>query len=333
LRFQEYGFGSGTSAVVCDGKVLLNRDADKDSELLAFDTRNGRIVWRAARPGFRMSWSTPAIWRHDGVTEVVLAGQQRAKAYDLKDGSERWLVRGLPMAVCTTPVVGDGMLYLAAWSTGSANEPLSFFAESAAALDTNKDGKLSLAEVPAGQLRDFFNWVDLDRDGFITAEEYDTRIRQMRAGNNVIMAVRPGGRGDITETHVVWSQTKGVPYVASPLFYRGRLFVVKDGGLASCFDAKTGKVHYLQERLEVGGDYYASPVAADGKIYAASHGGTIVVIEAADGLRVLARNDLKEPISATPAIVEGKLYVRTASHLFAFGTDSAKSAKREAGKE
>ena len=319
LPFQEYGFGSGGSPVVCDGKVLLNRDADKDSELLALDSRTGKIKWRVARPDFRMSWSTPAIWRHAGVTEVILAGQLRVKAYDLKDGAERWLARGLPAAVCTTPVVGDGMLFIASWSSGSGNEPMAFYAESVASLDANKDGKLSPDEIPAGRLKDFFNWVDMNHDGFIAPEEFDGRVKAMRTGQNVIMAIRPGGRGDITETHVQWSQSKGVPYVPSPLFYRGKLFVVKDGGLASCFDAQTGKSFYLQERLGVEGDYYSSPVAADGKIYAASLSGTVLVLAAGETFQVLARNKFAESISATPAIVDGTTYIRTADHLYAFG--------------
>ena len=319
LPFQEYGFGSGSSPVVCDGKVLLNRDADKDSELLVFEARTGKTAWRVARPDFRMSWSTPVIWRHDGATEVVVAGQQRAKAYDLKDGSERWLVRGLPMAVCTTPVLGDGLLYIAAWSSGSANEPMPLYAESMTSLDANKDGKLSRAEIPEGRFKDFFDWLDLNHDGFIAPEEFDARVKALRGGQNVIMAIRPGGRGDITETHVAWSSSKGVPYVPSPLFYRGKLFVVKDGGLASCFDAKTGKASFLQERLGVEGDYYASPIAAAGKIYVPSLSGTVLVLEAGESLKVLAQNKFTEGISATPAIVEGKLYVRTANHLHAFG--------------
>jgi outer membrane protein assembly factor BamB len=83
--------------------------------------------------------------------------------------------------------------------------------------------------------------------------------------------------------------------------------------------AATGKVHY-QKRLEADGSYYSSPVAGDGKIFTASMNGVVVVISADDELHVLARNDLSESLMATPAIVEGKLYVRTAGHLYAFGT-------------
>jgi outer membrane protein assembly factor BamB len=135
--------------------------------------------------------------------------------------------------------------------------------------------------------------------------------------NNALLAIRPGGQGDITESHVVWKETKGLPYVSSPLFYQGRIYLVKDGGMASCFDAATGKTHYLQERLGVTGSYYSSPVAADGRIYAASLDGVIVVFKAGDTLEVTAKNNMKERIFATPAVVENTMYVRTAGHLYA----------------
>ena len=104
----------------------------------------------------------------------------------------------------------------------------------------------------------------------------------------------------------------------SPLFYRGRVHLVKNLGIATCYDARTGERKY-QGRLDAAGDYYASPVGSDGKVYMASERGVVVVLEAGDELNVLARNDLGERIMATPAIVDGKLYVRTHEHLFAFG--------------
>src|SRR5262249_49142850 len=155
----------------------------------------GKSAWRAARPDFQMSWSTPAIWDNDGVKEVVVLGQLRAKAYDLKTGAERWTLRGLPNAVCTTPVVGDGMLFVATWSSGSANEPMPPFAQMAPALDKNNDHNLAYDEVPPGRFKDFFKFFDHDGDGFITAEEWDPVVNAMKTGKNVLAAIRPGGSG------------------------------------------------------------------------------------------------------------------------------------------
>lgn len=136
--------------------------------------------------------------------------------------------------------------------------------------------------------------------------------------NVVVMSVRLDGEGDVTKTHIGWRETKGVPEVPSPLCYDNRLYLVKNGGILSCRDAETGRLVY-QQRLGAGGGYYASPIAGDGKVYTASDRGVITVIKAGDRFQVLARNDLDEPIMATPAIADGKLYVRTEQHLYAFG--------------
>ena len=135
-----------------------------------------------------------------------------------------------------------------------------------------------------------------------------------------VLAVRLGGKGDVTKTHVAWQTTKGVPEVPSPLYYQQRVYLVKNGGIVYCREAKTGNLVY-RGRLGASGGYYSSPVAGDGKLYIASDHGVVVVLKASDRLEVLARNDFGEPIMATPAIVDRKLYVRTEHHLYAIGAD------------
>lgn len=99
----------------------------------------------------------------------------------------------------------------------------------------------------------------------------------------------------------------------------GRLYFVRSGGMVTCSAPDIGKVILDRQRLGALGQYVASPVAADGRIYVANEAGTVVVFRAADTLDVLARNDLQESITATPAIADNKLYIRTATHLWAFG--------------
>jgi outer membrane protein assembly factor BamB len=106
----------------------------------------------------------------------------------------------------------------------------------------------------------------------------------------------------------------------SPLFNRGRLYFARNGGMVTSYAPDSAKVVLDRQRLGTLGQCVASPVAADGRIYAASESGTIVVFRAGDTLEVLARNDLGESITATPAIADHKLYVRTAKHLWAFGS-------------
>jgi len=132
--------------------------------------------------------------------------------------------------------------------------------------------------------------------------------------------VKAGGHGDISESHVAWKATRGLPYVPSPLHYQHRLYLVRDGGMMSSFDATSGKPFYLQERIEgASGSYYASPVAADGRIYLASKDGKVTVIKAGgEKPEILHQADFGERIFATPALVGDRLYLRTATRLYAF---------------
>jgi outer membrane protein assembly factor BamB len=109
-----------------------------------------------------------------------------------------------------------------------------------------------------------------------------------------------------------------VPGVPSPLYYSGRLYTFQNGGIVFCRAAKTGKLVY-SGRLGAPGYYYSSPVAAGNKVYIASADGVVVVLDAGEELKILATNKLDGAILATPAIVEGNIYVRTESHLYAFG--------------
>ncbi len=163
--------------------------------------------------------------------------------------------------------------------------------------------------------------LDIDRDGKITKADYDVLISFTAKGQNVLVAVKPGGSGDISSTHVAWKVTRGLPYVPSPIYYRGRVYLVKDGGLVSCFDAKTGTIVWDQERLPASGGYYASPVAADGRLYLAALNGKVTVLNAlGEKSEVLSEASFGEKIEATPALAGARLYLRTASKLYALGS-------------
>lgn len=315
-------FGSGSSPILAGDLIVLLCDQDLDSFLLTVDRRNGQTIWKTARPEFRRSFSTPYLWRHDGVEEIVVTGTVWLKAYDLKDGHERWKMRGLARVANASPTSGDGLLFASSWNIGGdARDHLTLpsLVEFTAANDRDQNGKFAKEEFPAGPLRDRFTQIDLDKDGFVTPDEWRISEEIFAKAENALFAVRPGGRGDITATHLAWKQTRGLPYVPSALFYGGRVYVVKNGGLASCYDAKTGRTLYQEERLGALGDYYSSPVGADGKVYFTSQQGVVTVIQAGDVFHVLARNELAEQVMATPAIVDGTLYFRTAGYLWAFG--------------
>ena len=167
-------------------------------------------------------------------------------------------------------------------------------------------------------MKDFFSSNDPDKDGFITRAEWDAMIGYLKRGKNRLIAVKPGGRGDITATHVAWEKTKGLPYVATPLLYRGTLFMVKDGGLASSYDAASGAAHYEQQRLGMTGSFYASPVAGERPHLPCEPRRQSRHPRRRPQARSPLARGFPRRIAATPAIVDDVLYVRTETKLFAF---------------
>lgn len=314
------GFGTGGSPTLAGGLVLLNCDLLKGCSLLAVDLKTGKRVWETARPDVTQSYGSPMVWKNSGKEEVVMSGSLKLKAYDLKTGTERWSLTGLPSFTCTTPVVGDGLLHFAGWSPGKGDAPMPSFEQLAAGLDKNKDGAITPDEAKGTPLESFFRAQDVNGDGKLTAEDSEAMKAMMSKGENVLVAVRPGGQGELSASHVAWKQTRGLPYVPSPLYYQGHVYLVKDGGMVSCYDARTGKPAYQQERLNALGNYYASPVAADGRVIVASLDGKLTIFAAGgDAPKILHQVDFKERIAATPALVENRVYLRTPTALYAFG--------------
>lgn len=327
-------FGTATSPIVAGNRILINGQG-KDLHVLAVRADTGATVWTTAGTPFPSEYPVPLLWKTADATEVIVPGAGGLMAYDLKDGSRRWWIPGLSPEAASSPTQGDGLLFVANHQPGGDPDLRMVLPDIEALLkqyDHNRDGKLSRQEIPRDQrifsrggkdgvgdirLDQLFWLFDRDRDGHIDRAEW----RRMEAApfTNSLLAIRPGGRGDITASHLAWQARRGAPEVPSPLYYRGRLYLIRNGGVLTCLDAKTGKEVFPRSRLPGGGLYYASPVAGDGKIYLASDAGVVTVLRAADRFEVLAEHDLGETIRATPALVEGRIYLRTAGHLYAFG--------------
>jgi outer membrane protein assembly factor BamB len=314
-------FGTGTSPVIVDGLVILVRDIMGDSAVLAFDAKTGKPAWKADRPGTPTSYGTPIVWDEGGASgkTLVVNGGLRLTGYDPATGTQKWVIRGGPAVPCTTPVVGDGLLLFAGWSPGNEDFPLPTFDELLKSADAVADGRLTKEKAAKTWLKDFFDSNDPNKDGVITREEWEGLTGFLKKGSNAVYGVKPGGKGDITETHVAWKRTKGLPYVPSPVYHGGKLYVVRDGGLLSCLDAKTGNPAYEAQRVAASATHYASLVAAGGHLYAFALNGQLTVVKEGDKPEVVHKADFAERVKATPAIADGVLYLRTVGHLYAFG--------------
>jgi len=183
--------------------------------------------------------------------------------------------------------------------------------------DANHDGRLSREEVKANATYyEQFSYADVDRDGYFSEAEW-TDMRNAGVGNFGLTAlqVNPGPYANAT---VLWRVERNLPYVPAPVLYQGIIYMVKTGGIITAVDAATGTVLKGTRAHSALGQYFASPVAGDDKVYLASEEGTVTVLEAGHDLRVLKVNDLGEEIYGTPALVDGAVLVRTRSHLYCF---------------
>jgi outer membrane protein assembly factor BamB len=160
---------------------------------------------------------------------------------------------------------------------------------------------------------------DHDKNGIITEQEWMRTMAGFAAMSQpYLAAIRSGATEDAGTSHVAWEIRRGIPETPSLLYHRERLYLLRDGGLLTSLEAATGK-ELFQGRIGASGQYIASPIAAGDKILAASVPGVVTVIQVADELKALARNHFRERIYATPAVVENRIYLRTAIHLYALG--------------
>jgi outer membrane protein assembly factor BamB len=349
-------YGMSTSPIVHNDFVILVLDDDANlpdsrlsrSRVVAWNKRTGEVAWETPRPFHRSGWSTPTVWQHDGTTELVILGSGRLTGYDLTTGVEKWFVNGFSRETIGRPIVDDGRIFASASMLGGVADeqpdPEPFWT-AVLHFDSNQDQRLERAEMTgpftlpfrpelpvdhpgfglpmpsdpeqrAQRLDGMFARIDKDEDGYWTKEEFLRSISFDR-GKPMLTSVRPGGSGDITESHVVWALHRGIPEIPSPVLYEGRIYMVSDGGVVTTVAAETGEVIY-RKRLAAAGHYRASPVIAAGHLYVISDDGILSVIETGDNFSVRHQADFGEPIAATPAVGDSTIYIRTKSRMLAF---------------
>ncbi len=339
-------YGSGSSPIIRGDRVLLFVSLGGDSYLAAFNAADGSELWKA-KPVARIgrSWATPITWREGGSERVGLLSSQRFSAFDIADGKETWWIGKLATNTGSSPMVlGDRLLLTSAGIQGDGDNILipPDFDKMIAAHDTDGDGQLAFQEIPQSVLLTNRRTSDgsgnlslkqamrmmgtkpdtvFDRQGW---EQVQARVKQFKEGpmsRPSAVVVRTGGTEDVTESHRVWEEPRGVGEVSSPLIYQGLVYLVKNGGVLTVRSAETGEQVYVKRLPRAGGGYYATPVAAADRVYLASDAGVITVIRSGPKFQVVSQCDVGEPIYATPAIAGDALYIRGQSRLYAFAKE------------
>jgi len=319
-------YGMGASPILAGDKVLLVCDQQTHSFVIALGKEDGKVHWKTNRPEAKSGHSTPILYYPEsGSTQLIVPGSFLLTGYSVDSGEKIWWVSGLSVEMKSTPVLANGIVYINGYAT-PMNQPGEHIKipslEEAMQQDADGDGRLTKEEVDE-QTKPMFGFVDLNGDGFLDAEDWGF-YRAAMASTNGLLAIKVGGKGDMTDTNIVWQYHRAVPQLPSPLLYQNVLYMVNDGGIVTTLKPESGEV-IAQGRLKDAIDkYYASPVAADGKVYMASEQGKVSVLKPDGSLEAIAVNDLGESCYATPAIgKEGRIYLRTVSTLYCFGTDAA----------
>jgi len=250
-----YEWGTASSPVIHDGRVIVQVDTSKEDYLLALDARTGREIWRTARQELP-SWGTPTIVTSGGRTEVVTNSSNFVYGYDFATGKELWRLGGSSQITSPTPIFTPDAIIIA-----SGRRP----------------------QAP-------------------------------------IFAVKPGASGDITGTaSVLWQKTQRGPYMPTPVIYGDQLYVLGNAGLFDSYNYRSGAELYRARLAHKGSGFSASPVIADGRLYASSEDGDIFVVKTGPAFEVLGQYSMGEPLMATPAIAGGTMFVRGERTLFAIG--------------
>jgi outer membrane protein assembly factor BamB len=289
-----------TPTPVTDGRYLFAWFGTGQIAALDLD---GALVWtrhlgKEYSP-FDINWghgSSPVLYED----LVILLCDHESKSYllalEARTGRQRWKTdRGAGRVSFSTPLLVSG---------ADGDE-----------LIVNSSERVDAYDPATGRL---LWYADAPRQTPIPSAVFHGGVIYMTRGyrNSPYVALRPGGRGDVSASHVIWRAPGGGSYVSSLVYYDGLLYLTNDVGVLTCADAKTGE-RVWQARLD--GVFFASPVAADGKVYFVSQTGETVVVRAGRTPEILARNDLGERLVASPAISGGRIYLRSDARLFAIG--------------
>jgi outer membrane protein assembly factor BamB len=295
-----FPYGAGSSPIIAGRNVVLLCDQDTNSFLLAVDKDSGKQRWKTERSQATHGFSTPVLHTpRKGPAELIVSGAYELTGYSAETGDRLWWVTGMAWQAKSVPVVAGDVVYVHSWMaslTELGHKPVMVSWEQAVQqYDKNNDGKIQKEESPDESLVKIWFLYDLDKDGTLGNKDWDYLLAR-GAAKNGLYAIRLGGRGDITATNVLWRYDKGLPNIPSPLLYGDALYVLREGGILTTLNPADGKL-IKQARIEGAVDsYFASPVAADGKVFTASQEGKVAVIRAGREWELISVSEFGEEI-------------------------------------
>ena len=257
----KHAHGEGSTPVLHGNTLVINWDHEGQSWVAAFDKSTGKQIWKRERNEVT-SWSSPIVVEHKGQRQLIVAGTERVRSYDLQTGNIIWECGGLSNNVCASPVAANGIVVI-----GSSYEIKAMFA------------------------------VRLD-----------------------------GAKGDITGSeNVLWFRNQRTPYVPSPLIYQNKVYFFRHyQGVLTQVDLETGEEEIGPFRVNGLREIYASPVAANDKIYLTGRSGVTLVISHSELPRLLSANRLEDSFSASPALVGNDLVLRGENSLYLIRTSPSR---------
>lgn len=300
-KHKKSSWASSTPAV--DGERVYVAFADKESYFLAAYDLDGKLIWRRNIGAFDSQHGqgvSPIIYKDLVIIPNDQKGPSSIVAYNRKSGELVWsTLRSVRKTSYATP-----MIYR------EAGKKPQLICASGAMGATGVDPE-------TGDLLWQSGTFPGPRGRTVHSPVAAAGLIFQSAGGggkgSLMVAVDPHGRGDVSKSHVKYRRKRLLPYVPTPVAYKGHLYLWNDDGVVNCVEPKTGKTIWTRR---VGGGYSGSPICIDGKLYCMSEQGNVVVVAASPKFKLLGKVSLGEASHSTPAVANGRLYLKTFSHLY-----------------
>ena len=305
--------GHAASLILSGESVILLADQEEDAYIASYRSSNGELNWKQSR-GALFGWATPVLYQPQGrELQIVTATSSQLNAHSAATGDSLWVFAGTSPAAAPSPLVAGDTVYSFGYGLQVAQPLAPLLSE----FDKDEDGQISPQEYGDAAMLAMVGKYYGEANEYVTQEAWDKFFR-FADKPSALVAVRLNPQ--TMDPRELWRYERNfVGVVPSPILVDGILYLVKNGGILTAFDAETGEVIKAGRLTGAIDPYSASPVSAGGRIYFATEAGNVAVVEAGKDWSVEAVNSLGEPIYATPALSRGRIYVRTEAALYSFG--------------